>query len=139
MAILLTDAIVLDSKIILMTQTVEKLSIKIHVNRLNSWKDSDYRFILPKTQLNKNSLIPWLLTVRAGSELNLITKKFTLMVNLKVILDVSYWRLDELLFRNDHFRRLDCKSVFKSRSRTRICNQFSQIVLARRGSEMSLK
>ena len=53
-------------------------------------KDLDYRFILPKTKMNRSSLIPWLLTPRAGLELNLITMKLKQTINFKVRLDVYY-------------------------------------------------
>ena len=52
-------------------------------------KDLDYRFILPKTKMNRSSLIPWLLTPRAGLELNLIIMKLKQMIHFKVRLDVS--------------------------------------------------
>ena len=52
-------------------------------------KDLDYRFILPKTKMNRSSLIPWLLTPRAGLELNLIIIKLKQMIHFKVRLDVS--------------------------------------------------
>ena len=53
-------------------------------------KDLDYRFTLPKMKMNKRSLILWLLTAQAGSELNLIMIKLKQMIDFKVRLNVFY-------------------------------------------------
>ena len=46
--------------------------------------------------MNRSLLIHWLLTARAGSELNLIIMKLKQMINFKVRIDVSYLRLKYL-------------------------------------------
>ena len=94
--------IVLDSKKDLITS----LKVFNYHKLYGSLKDLDYRFILPETKMNKNSLIPWLLTAPAGSELNLIMMKSKQMINFKVRLDF-FVLTTEILLRNDRFSRLD--------------------------------
>ena len=64
--------------------------LKIYKSSKTEWileKDLDYRFILPKTKMNRSSLIHWLLTAQAGSELNLKMMKLKQMIHFKVRLD----------------------------------------------------
>ena len=83
--------------------------------------------------MNRSSLIHWLLTAQAGSELNLKIMKLKQMVNFQVILDV-FLLATYLLSRNGRLWRVGCETIFKSQPRTRISNQFSRIILARIGS-----
>ena len=64
--ILLNNAIAMDSKNISMIRP-DKNFKSIEIDWILE-HDLDYRFILPKTQMNKNSWILWLHIARVGSE-----------------------------------------------------------------------
>ena len=114
-------------------------------------KNLDYKSIFPRTKMNRSSLIHWLLTAQAGSELNLIIMKLKQLINFKVRLSLFiYWLIisvwwiyvcffltTKILLRNDRFWRLDWKPIFKSHPWIRISNQFSRTILARIGSRLN--